>query len=233
MANKFRRVLWTIGGAIAVLLGLALLYFGPQLQTYLKVRGSLTRQPPFPRGWEAVPTPLTDLTPSAQGGTTLSSYGYQFEVPWSGIEQQVSPEDWTETRFRTGQIVRFENTANLKLGYERLRQILVITPSDLSPFSGHREFKRDFELLNAKGSMFEHNPVAPHIYSFQTARVRGFELRYESPDRNSSELYLFGDDDRENEVIISARRGAQIQISQLEINRIIQTFAPAPSISPS
>ncbi len=199
-------------------------YFGPQVRSYLAIRGRLAQVPAFPRGWDSVPQPLTDSSSSKIDGMTLSNYGYTFEVPWNVIIRVQDPGDFIETAFKGGQTVRFVNPALLRMSLRRFQQILSVAPSQISPFSSHRKFATDLELLNAKGYLFEHNPVAPEIFSFETSAYRGFEIRYLSDDVNSAEIYLFSADDREIELTVSTARNTSARLSQSDINRIIQSF---------
>jgi hypothetical protein len=220
-----RRVWICVFGAGVLLIILSVGYFGPQIRYYLTVRARLTQKPSFPRGWDAVPQPLADPNSSNIGGMTLSSYGYTFQVPWNQVAQIRDTGDSVETEFKTGQIVRFVNPGLLRMNFRRFQQILSIAPSQISPFCSHAKFASDLELLNAKGSLFEHNPVAPEIFSFETSQYRGFEIRYLGGRVNSASVYLFDGDDHEFALVLSIVRDANAQLGQLDINRVIQTFA--------
>jgi hypothetical protein len=233
MTNPFDgRRAWIIGtGVLLIALCAFGAYFGPQIHSYLAIRARLRQAPAFPRGWDSVPQALTDNSSLKIGGMTLSNYGYTFEVPWNEVTRAENPGDYIETDFKTGQTVRFVNPGLLRLTYRRFQDVIAIVPSQISPFSSHRRFAGDLELLDEKGSMFEHNPVAPEISSFQTPSYRGFELRYVTRQVDSVELYLFGADDHEIELTVSTARDSNAHLSQSEINRIIQTFAVGSSKS--
>jgi hypothetical protein len=222
--NPWRAWIWVFGAGVLLTI-LSIGYFGPQIRYYFTVRARLTQKPSFPRGWDVVPHPLADPNSSNIGGMTLSSYGYTFQVPWSQVAQIRDTGDSVETEFKTGQIVRFVKPGLLHLSFLRLQQILSIAPSQISPLCSHAKFASDLELLNAKGSLFEHNPVAPEIFSFETSQYRGFEIRYLGGRVNSASVYLFDGDDHEFALILSTVRDANAQLSQWDVNRVVQTFA--------
>jgi hypothetical protein len=62
-----------------------------------------------PRGWSSVPQPLTDTVVSMAEGTTLSYYGYSFDVPWRAIDKERNEGRAVELFFKTGQTIRFYN----------------------------------------------------------------------------------------------------------------------------
>lgn len=213
-------------------------YFGPQIITYLKLRQELMRSPAFPRGWDSIPRPLVDSRASTAGGVILSHYGYEFEVPWKNIVGERNPEEWVETDFRDGQKVTFFDPRYLRdrvnrTSYEEYKTVISMTPSQLSPFCSHRQFANALSLLDMKGAWFEHNAVAPDIFLLKTPSYRGFEISGLSKGWNSVRLALFDATDRQFQFEISVPSSTRAKLTQSEINRMIQSFAPVSSNSES
>jgi hypothetical protein len=220
-----------------LLIGVIAAYFGPQVVRYLELLPRL-RQTSIPVGWNSTPRPLADTTASMGDGSTISYYGYKFEVPWKDIVEERNPAEWVETEFKDGQTVKFINPAYFREGpvnddsqsrYEQYKAMLGMTPSQLSPFCSRREFARALTLLDAKGFLFEHNPVAPDILSFETHDYRGFEFSELSQGRQSARLTFFDAADHSFHLTISITRSATTKLTQSEINRIVQSFGPSRS----
>jgi hypothetical protein len=99
---------YAFGGGIlaAVILALAV-YFVPQTITYYRLRPMLFRlNDAPPRGWSSVSHPLADTATTTADGTTLSYYGYTFEVPWKEIERERNEGNTFEVLFKTGQVIK-------------------------------------------------------------------------------------------------------------------------------
>ncbi len=234
-------------------------YFGPQTVSYCRLRSTVFRPPgSSPRGWSSAPRPLDDTIASTAKGSVLSYYGYRFEVPWDEIDKAWDGERTVQIRFKTGQVIRFNNpqyfqdnpisshaaqddgdyftqafgTGIRELKYDQFKAIASTTPSQWSPFRSHREFARVRILLGIKGVWFEHNPAAPDIFSFETNDYRGFELSGLSHDWQNVMVNLFDKTDRwfQISVLGDVRSGARV--TQPEINRIIQSFGPTSSTQP-
>ena len=188
-------------------------------------------------------------------GMVLSFYGYRFEVPWKEVERERNPEGWIEVTFTSGPRVRFANPAffrespisgvglavhsdHFRKGfgasvgeskYQQFKEVVSATPSQLSPFRSRTEFARMLILLDIKGVWFEHNAEAPDIFSFQTKGYRGFEISGLSRDWQQVRLDLFDSGDHWLRIDIFGDHRSGVRLTQPEINRIIYSFAPAPS----
>jgi hypothetical protein len=104
---RWRAIIWFIFGLIILSLGI---YFGPQTVTYCRLRPLVLRPPDSPpRGWNSLPRPLPDTTASAAEGSSLSYYGYRFEVPWKDVDTVRNEGRWVEVQFKTRQVVTFTN----------------------------------------------------------------------------------------------------------------------------
>jgi len=192
-----------------------------------------------PRGWSSVPRPLADTTVSTAKGSTLSYYGYVFEVPWNKIEHEWD-DGWTvRIRFGTGQTIILNNPEYFPSNpigpdipeskYEQCKAIVSTIPSQWSPFRSHREFARVRRLLEIKGAWFEHNTAAPDIFSFSTNYYRGFEFSGLSHDWQHVTVNFFDTKDRWLQINILGDAGNHVRLTQSEINRLIQSFRSLPS----
>jgi hypothetical protein len=189
------------------------------------------------RGLDAVPQPLTEINASTVEGTTLSYFGYHFEVPYKGIaHKQESVED-VQIRFDSGQAVRLLNPEasyfhNVFVGdegskYEQFKAVMSATPAQLSPFQPRGEFERILALVDQKGRWFEHNVAAPDIFYFATSNLRGFETSGISRKWQDVGLTIFDAGDRMFVIRVSGDDRAGVKLFQAEINRIIRTFEAA------
>jgi len=213
-----------------------------------------------PRGWSSVPQPLAGTAVSTAEGTTLSYYGYSFDVPWRAIDKERNEGRAVELVFKTGQTIRFynpeysdrnpidsvafhvdQNDFRLAFGpgvreskYEQFKAVVSATPSQLSPFCSHKAFARILVLLEIKGLWFEHSKAAKDIFSFETADYRGFENSGLSHDWQNVALDLFDKTDRHWFAIsIDGDARSAVPLTQPEINRVIQSFRAAPSSPPN
>ena len=246
--------IWWLFGLIFLVI---CIYFGPQTITYVRLRPAILRPADSPpRGWSSVPVPLHETTASTVEGSTISLYGHQFEAPWKEIEGE---EQGERIRFKPGQIITFYNpeltavdpinaqivhitraefettfgAGPFQSKYDQFNAILSARPSEWSPFRTHRNFARFQTLLEIKGLWFEHNVVAPEIFSFETTNYRGFELSGLSHDWQNVTLNLFDVRDRRFVMNIKGDSRSGVKITQPEINRIIQSFRPAQPKIPS
>ncbi|MFI5127741.1 MAG: hypothetical protein ACHQJX_13050 [Candidatus Acidiferrales bacterium] len=229
-----RRHFGWIVGSITLLVVIAIIggYFGPQvLRYYSELRPRLTYTPVFPRGWDSTPKPLLDTTASKAEGTTLSYYGWRFEVPWKGFVKEWQLTDLTEVQFKDGQEVQFIDPSYFQGGdsqYEEFRVVISMTPSQISPFVSHRVFARRLHLLDMKGAWFEHNGARPDIFSFETPNYRGFEFSDLSQGRQWVEITLFDTHEHRFQLKVSVIPSSATKLTQSDINRIIQSFSTAP-----
>jgi hypothetical protein len=229
---------WAVGSfCLLFISAICISYFGPQTRIYFDIRS--ISGPPW---WYKAPQSLADTTVAMNPGTTLSYFGYKFEVPWVGIEKEINEGRWSTVFFESGQEIWFSDPELLKgdprprttLGsdspvsnYESLETILSMTPSGLSPIRSHRNFARNFGYWERKGELLEHSG-ATDILEIQTGRYKGFEISGISYNRRVS-ILLFDATGREFQLEISVKPGSHTNLAQSEINRVIQSFAPAPS----
>lgn len=249
---------WSILAAVILALGV---YFGPQTVRYWTIRKMLPRSPDAPpRGLSSVPQPLVDTTASMAEGTTLSYYGYSFDVPWRAIESERNEGRAVALIFKDGQTIRFYNpeysdrnpidpvASEIEQGefreafgtgireskYEQFKAVISATPSQLSPLRSRREFARTLVLLQIKGLWFEHNPAAPDIFSVGTKNYRGFENSGLARDSQNVVLHLFDRTDQHWFIIaILGNPHSGVRLTQGEINRVVSSFGETPRSEPN
>jgi hypothetical protein len=244
-----------IVGACIAILATALFtgYFGHQVVRYLEIRSLLKENSWRIPVLNSIPKPLAETTASAEDGTQLSYFGYQFEVPWKGVRLERNEGRVAENYFRGGQSVKCTNpkyfqddpiridytiepsTFDGAFGqspkgtrYEQLNEILSWTPEEFHPFLSHRMFARSDVLLELKAMWFGSDPAVPEIFSIRTQHYKAFETRRLSRGIPRIELVFFATDDHWFQVNVSTSR-AGVAITQAEINRTIQTIRPETS----
>jgi hypothetical protein len=233
---------------LAILIIVVAVYFGPQAVRYVRLRPLLQKSNDYPpRGWSSAPSTLEELGASTADGRVILRPGYRFEVPWNEIK---SERDDGRIEFQSGQelnlggletseaepinpqILHFESSEFARLfgmqkrqsRYEQFKGIVSAVPSGLSPLQSRTEFRRYESLLEIKGLWFEHNPVAPDIWSFQTKDYRGFELSGLERGWQNVTLNFFDSDDHWFAINIQGNELGGVYITQPEINRVIQSF---------
>jgi hypothetical protein len=224
--------------AIAATVFLWLAFYGPQTVFYFEYRPRVRHPELFLyRGLDAVPRPLEETNASTAEGTTLSYFGYHFEVPYNGIAHKRESMDDVEIRFETGQVVRLLNPEasrfyNILVGdeeskYEQFKAVMSATPAQLSPVQPRRKFERMLALIDQKARWFEHNVAAPDIFYFATSNLRGFETSGISGKWQDVGLTIFDAADRVFVIRVKGDDRAGVKLFQAEINRIIRTFEAA------
>lgn len=229
-------------------------YLGPQTIDFFRFRETVYRPPEYsPRGWSSAPKQLDDKMASTAEGTVLSYYGYTFEAPWNEPDGARNVGRWVEVRFKAGQVIRIFNpeyfpdnpiSSSVALGddnyyfvqafgagsheskYDQFKAICFTTPSNFSPLRSRREYARIRTLLGIKGLWFEHNPVAPDIFYFETVNYRGFEFSGLSRGWQDVSLNLFDRTDGWFQIVVIGDSLSGARITQGDINRIIQSVGP-------
>jgi hypothetical protein len=218
-------------------------YFGPQMVVYFELRRMT-----MPPGLLSDLKPLKDATTSKAAGTTVTTFGCRFEVPWAEIEQQQNEGRWVRVHFKSGQDIVFLNPAvsqgEVLVGrepsvfhaafrtgvaiskYDQFFNMVSITPSRLTPFLSHSDFAKRRIYLENKATYLEHLGGVD-IFDIRTANYKGFEIRNISQDRVA--VILFDARDRKFQIEMSVSPGSNRHFDQSEINRIIYSFSQAQS----
>jgi len=168
---------------------------------------------------------------------TLSYFGYKFEVPWVDIVKEWRDTDGRRARvlFSTGQEVSFFDPAISQRDplvaerisgskYDHLEAVLSSTVPGFSPFLSHQSFARQEDRVLTKGNMLEHSG-ATDIFRIQGLGYKGFEVSGISYN-GRVDIALFDAADHQFLIGIRQMPGPPIKTTQLDINRVIQSFGP-------
>jgi len=222
--------------------------FGVQSMMCWKVRQFGKSNPVL---W-VIPQALHDSTPSKQPGLKLSAYGYEFEVPWGDIDKDRTMSGVFVTVYysRSGPCLMFmnpEKTPNAKeifLADEEKRKVAM-------QIWGEKTFESNFTLTKA---MLETSPAqmavfAPRaktlglgillllkpstamggetgIFTFDTPTIRGFQMGDPGKRPKYISVRAFDMGDHQLELTFGIQKSAIGQITQAEVNRVLQTVRP-------
>lgn len=235
----FKRTVLVIFAAVLVI-GTYLWFFGFQTLMVLQTRYTFRNMPIA----SMVPVDLPEQQVSTAAGTTLSSFEYEFEVPWleedvPNVQRKVmdlfpfrsgmvvlvghgSNHDMLETLAKEGKL-KAEDVRSIfgDSDYEFLKAALNITPTSLRLTDSTRESARKATLLTLKTIIV---PGDSGIFKVSTPQFRGFQ--YGDPARHPRRVVLALYSSRGLvELTFSRRDGTAMQdLSQADVNRTIQTM---------
>jgi hypothetical protein len=231
-----RRILITI-----VIIVAALSWIGPVLVVYFaKTAPVVTR---------VVPVELKDVSASLAPGTKISYFGYQFEVPWSDLDEsqtQASPENKDHMQmvwigFRSGLklfIVITPHEVEVP-DYALLKRAYQITPEQIHYWPLIEGWGyRDAHLLVAKWAFLQgigqpgSNPAETGIFNLQSQRYNGFQYGDPRSRPDVLELRVYSDDGRVDIKFLQGGYDEPTGITQPEINRIMQSLHKTASSTP-
>lgn len=201
--------------------------------------------------------PLPQEEASQSPGSKQTYFGYEFEAPWPQPERVVASSSMVDLVFHGDYGVIFWNPAErhnliaqltadiqqpkLKMeletvigkdaarsDYDWLRGELDMTPKQISPALSKRGAVQRLTLLRIKSTECTNKPSA--FYAFQSQNVKCLQIGDPSKDR-SIEVRCFDPSDREFNFHIGARKDSGLHVTQMDINRMIQTLRPAPGSS--
>ncbi len=246
---KWARVLIVLG-SLSLAAVAYLYFFGPQTFSAFLVRDWARKLPDI----EKTPIPLSDTSVSATPHTKISYFGYELELPWDDVDEAKSKTGGSIrlTAFRSGNAFWFstfppKNFVNLIMKESKLdpqhfrliygdeasesdygfyKEMLGTTPSRITPFISQREAVAGQMLLLFKGISM---PKAESgIFSIQTPDFRGFQFENPQarPFRVTDELY--SSDGGIDLMFIQKIDGSTPEISQPEINRVVQSIHKVP-----
>jgi len=255
--NSREERLWSSLAIVVIVACLILAYayfFGPATMFIWQAKQEAARNP----GLARVPIPLPDTSISSNPGTSVTLFGYQFEVPWQGqVIVKTSGDYAADVHTVSGKPFVFFNPANeprvvksLQQGlkergedprnadlvlnshsdYELERSVLYATPAQLSLV-----FPRKKEVWAAVSLMVkqaEAQGAETGLYSFQIGELRGFQIGDPSRAR-SVRVKAFDGDDRESEFVFGFSPGPDYSskqgFTQTDINTVLQTLRPSPA----
>jgi hypothetical protein len=242
MVNK-KRIAW----AVVISVGAALVSRRPQIMAYYEVH-KLAQEDHL---LSVMPEPLSDTSVSANQGTMLSYFGYQYEVPWTDIVKVNRSGAIVIVAFKTGDALVFFDPASAPDGAKIMRvgaanprnvlsvfgpeamqsnyalasTILNLTPKRISLWISPREATGTAILLGLK-RIYTSN-AETGLFSLKTSRYRGYQ-RGDPQRARIVDLSVFDDQDHEFHFIVGTAPGKPLTITQPDINRILDTLRPVP-----
>lgn len=243
--SSSKRIILALGITVIVL-GAYLWLFGFQTMSSLMVRYEYRKFPIVAK----TPIVLTDLSISSAPHKKVTYFGYEFELPWDDVDE---PKDKTVgpihvSFFHSGNAFWFstfppksfvnEVMKAAKIDPQNFRQfygdeafnsdygfhkeMLQITPSQITPFVSRHQAARGELLLMLKGISV---PKADSgIFSIRTSDFQGFQFENPQgrPFRITDELY--SNDGGIDLIFLQKAGGSVPDISQSQINRVIQSI---------
>lgn len=240
----FRRILVTVIVTLGVIF-VGVRWIVPVTLSFYASRSA----PPITK---IVPTDLTDKSIAQTSGEKVTYFGYEFEVPWSDLDQtqtKLYPKDKpdkcvVDLHFHSG--LRLFVTAVLprelidslaqevKMPPQKIESALgssdyqiIKTIYDFTPDHMHhwreRAAMRDQSLLVLK-SIILSNSANTGIFNVQNQTFRGFQEGDPRVQKNNILVHLFSDEGSIEFILIQKDYGNSIGITQPEINRIVQSL---------
>jgi hypothetical protein len=245
-------------GRVALLLALLIILgalLGPPLTTFFLVRSEARKIP-----WlDVVPQPLMDYSVSDAPGTTLSYFGYSFEVPWNATfktkesTKNSATSGIVQIKFSSGQDLLFIAPTDQSGLLSEIAQELHIESSKLafSDLIRRSAYDQYSALLNTSPSTVRPfgpraeaaraqvllmikgiampSSLATGAFSFQFPNKRGFQI---GDPRKSwhVNLKVLDLDGHYVEIICATRRDGA-RLTQPELNRILKSLHVVPAHS--
>lgn len=192
---------------------------------------------------------LLDYSVSDAPGTTLSYFGYEFEVPWNtSFKERTVGKALVQLKFQSGQDVLFDVPANqsgllteivqdqsLKMGYLQLvfgdlmnrsaydqyGVLLNTTPESIRAFGPRADAVRGVTILTIKAIAFGPG-LETGAFSFALPGKRGFQIG--DPQKSSRvDLEVFDSTGHHIEILCGTTSGKG-RFSQSELNRILASL---------
>jgi hypothetical protein len=248
--SRWKRVLISLGIVVVMCVTYVWL-FGTQTFFAIEARNTARKLPFVKR----TPVPLSDLSVSHAAGTTLSYFGYEFEVPWTDIDTEktkIVGGNKAIIAFRSGNVLsvwsgqphefmnylleegkidkdtfrKIYGDEALQSDYNFKRLILETTPDKLTFFSDRRTAVSQGVLLMVKAICVGGDPNSG-IFAVQGKEFKGFQygLPQNPPKKLSVELFLA---DGHLDLIFGQKKSGATVISQADVNRIVQTIHKVP-----
>jgi len=236
-----------IAWAVVISVGAALVSRRPQIMAYYEVH-KLAREDHL---LSVVPERLSDTSVSANQGTMLSYFGYQYEVPWTDIVKVNQSGTMVAVAFKSGEALVFFDPASapdgakiisvgaadprnvlsvfgpeaMQSNYALASTILNLTPKRISLWISPREAAGTAILLGLK-RIYTAN-AETGLFSLKTSRYRGYQRGDPQRTRNV-DFSVFDDQDHEFHFIVGTAPGKPLTITQPDINHILDTLRPVP-----
>jgi hypothetical protein len=239
MLGAFIRV-----GILIALLTVLLNLLGPPIGILVTTRMEARKVPAV----KVAPQELADYSVSNSSGTTLSYFGYEFDVPWTANFKQKVGKNLVEVQFESGQNVIFivpENQGGLlteivedrslnmgdlrlvfgdlmkRSAYDQYGVLLNTTPESIQAFGPRAEAVRGVTLLTIKAIAFGPG-LESGAFSFDLHAKRGFQIG--APQKSKRvDLEVFDTAGHHVEILCGSTNG-NIRFSQPELNRILTSL---------
>jgi len=252
--SLWRRVLGAFirVGILIASLTVLINFLGPPIGIFVMARMEARKVPAL----KVAPLALSDYSVSSLPGTTLSYFGYEFDVPWNTNFKQTAlgRGGLVQLQFESGQSVTLivpENQAgllteivedhSLKMGdlrlvfgdlmnrsaYDQYGALLKTTPQSIRAFGPRAEGVRGITLLTIKAIAFGPG-LESGAFSFELPDKHGFQIG--DPQRSRRvDLEVFDSTGHHIEILCGSTNG-KIRFSQAELNRILTSLhTTAPS----
>jgi hypothetical protein len=198
---------------------------------------------------KVTPLKLADYSVSHSPGTTLSYFGYEFDVPWkTQFKEKISQKGGLAVlQFESGQSLVFvvpENQSGLlteivtdrslnmgglrlilgdlttRSAYDQHAALLSATPETIRAFGARSEAVRGMTLLTIKAVSFGPG-LESGAFTFELPDKRGFQIG--DPQKSKRvDLEIF--DSSGHHLEISCFAGGDVLFSQPELNRILTSL---------
>jgi hypothetical protein len=210
-----------------------------------------------------VPTELKDKSVSETPGTTLSYFGYEFDVPWSDLDEtqiKLYPKEKpdktrVDLRFRSG--LRLWVTAipprswatelaadfkvppqqvELSFGesdYRFLKTLYEFTPDQINHWSLSQRVHGREEFLLIVKSIALPTSAETGIFNLQNRSYKGFQNGNPQVRQEGITVHLFSDEGSVEMIFLQKDYQNPAGVSQPEINRIVQSMHKAAPVGAS
>jgi hypothetical protein len=239
MLGAFVRV-----GILIAFLTVLLNLLGPPIGILVMTRMEARKVPAL----KVAPLKLADYSVSNSSGTTLSYFGYEFDVPWDAHFKQRLGKGLVSLQFESGQSLTFivpENQSGLlteivedhslnmgnlrfvfgdlmkRSAYDQYEVLLNTTPKSIQAFGPRAEAVRGVTLLTIKAIALGPG-LESGAFSFDLPGKRGFQIGDPQKSRRV-DLEVFDTAGHQIEISCGSTNG-NIRFSQPELNRILTSL---------
>jgi hypothetical protein len=251
-----RRILITVVVTLAVIF-VGVYWVAPvALSFYI---AHLAKKAPYSR---IVPTDLKDRSVSEAPGMKLSYVGYEFEVPWSDLDETqtklypkdkpektrvdlhfrsglrllvtaVPPREWAKTFVTEFKIPPQKIDAAIKSDYSFVRNLYEPTPDRMHHWALSPDVHmRETFWLTIKSVVLS-NSAASGIFNLQNQDYKGFQQGNLQVRQDGIIVDLYSEDGSVEMIFSQKDYRNSAGVTQPEINRIVQSLRKAPQNKPT
>jgi hypothetical protein len=247
----FSRLFLIIVGSIVLVL-VVCYSWGFQTMIWWKFSRDFSKKMPIVN---LTPQSLPNVAANSSEGMKLSHVGFEFEVPWADLDKEKSKvvRNLAVFAFRSGRVIMFYGPSpthedllseiEKEMGdkdHNKLRQLfgpeatrtnyafhktlLEETPARLSPWMSRREALRSsflltFKIVSSVGGETGLFNVAAHDWE-------GFQFDDPAKQPTRVTLELYDSQDRHVEIIFLWKKNEGVDVTQADLNRVLQTLKP-------